>query len=121
MNVWCMVRARCPIVGLVHLLTEAVRKLYACGLLCRASCCAWDPNGLCLLCLCRWGAETAHATLKDHPHLLASSLDSVDKNSEGLQQLLGCSEQQLHRLVRTSRCALPVASLIYCGHLTFQL
>lgn len=62
------------------------------------------------VCACRWGSETAHATLSGSPHLLSSSTTATDSNSKALQQLLGCSEQQLERIVRKApRCATRLA------------
>lgn len=59
---------------------------------------------------CRWGAEAAHATLSSQPHLLASAMASLDTNSEGLQKLLGCTQQQLQRFVRkVPRCVVPLS------------
>lgn len=60
-----------------------------------------------LLTAARWGAQTAHATLSDQPHLLSSKSSVLDSNGQTLQQLLGCSDKEMQRVVRKApRCAI---------------
>jgi len=80
-----------------------------------------------MLWVCRWGADTTHALLSEQPHLLSSKFSSVDSNSRGIQELLGCTDKEMERVVRkaprlvaVSRCRSVVladatSQLIQCS------